>query len=96
MPAAGLLVAVQQSLLVGLEKDDLDVESAGAELLEDRLQVVEVLAASHVGDDGRLLHPAPLVPEELAESADHPRRQVVDAEIAAVLEGGDRLRLAGA
>ena len=29
------------------------------------------------------------------EAADHPRRQVVDAEVTAVLEGGDRLRLAG-
>jgi len=36
------------------------------------------------------------VAEELAQRGDHPRRQVVDAKVAAVLEGGDRLRLAGA
>ena len=58
-------------------------------------QVVEVLAAAHVGDDRGALDAAALVAEELAEAADHPRRQVVDAEVAAVLEGGDRLRLAG-
>ena len=58
-------------------------------------QVVEVLAAAHVGDDRGALDAAALVAEELAEAVDHPRRQVVDAEVAAVLEGGDRLRLAG-
>jgi hypothetical protein len=36
------------------------------------------------------------VAEELAEAADHPRRQVVHAEEAGVLEGGDRFRLARA
>ena len=60
------------------------------------MQVLEVLAAAHVGDHGRPAHAAALVAEQLAEGADHPRRQVVDAEVAAVLEGGDRLRLAGA
>ena len=39
---------------------------------------------------------ASLVAEQLAERADHPRRQVVDAEVPAVLERGDRLRLARA
>src|SRR5262249_46623153 len=69
---------------------------ARLQLVEHRQQVLEVLAASHVGDHGRPLDAAPLVLEQLAERADHPRRQVVDAEVAAVLEGGDRLRLARA
>ena len=34
--------------------------------------------------------------EQLAQALDHPRRQVVDAEVAAILEGGNRLRFAGA
>ncbi len=96
MAAARLLVAVEQRLLVGLEEEQLRLQPVGAELVEHLDQPLEVLAAAHVGDDGGLLHPAALVAEELAEAADHPRRQVVDAEVAAVLEGGDRFRLAGA
>ena len=65
------------------------------ELLDHRQQVLEVLAAADVGDDRRALDAAALVAEQLAEPGDHPRRQVVDAEVAAVLEGGDRLGLAG-
>src|SRR5512143_2200893 len=96
MAAASLLVAVEQDLLVRLEEDHLELEVARAELVEDRLQVLEVLAAADVGHHRGPLDTAALVPEELAEPADHPRRQVVDAEVAAVLEGRDRLGLAGA
>src|SRR5215212_1575304 len=95
MPAARLPVAMKQGLLIGLEEDHLEVEPAGGELVEDRKQVLEVLAASHVGDDRGLLDAAAGVAEELPQAADHPRRQVVHAEVAAVLEGGDRLRLTG-
>ena len=94
--AAGLLVAVEQRLLVGLEEEHRRLQAVGLEVVEHLQQVVEVLAAAHVGDDRGALDAAALVAEELAEAADHPRRQVVDAEVAAVLEGGDRLRLAGA
>src|SRR5438874_2274622 len=64
MAAAGLLVAVEQGVLVGLEEDHLEVEAAIRQLAEHRLQVVEVLPASHVGDHRGLLYPAPLVPEQ--------------------------------
>ena len=94
--AAGLLVAVDQGLLVGLEEEHRRFQAVGLEVVEHLQQVVEVVAAAHVGDDRGALDAAALVAEELAEAADHPRRQVVDAEVAAVLEGGDRLRLAGA
>ncbi len=93
--AAGLLVAVDQGLLVGLEEEHGRFQPLGLEVVEHLQQVVEVIAAAHVGDDRGALDAAALVAEELAEAADHPRRQVVDAEVAAVLEGGDRLRLAG-
>src|SRR5206468_789463 len=66
------------------------------QVLEDVQQLVEVLATANVGDDRGALHAAAGMAEQLAERVDHPRRQVVDAEVAAVLEGGDRLRLAGA
>src|SRR5215207_7063664 len=94
--AAGLLVAVEQGLLVGLEEEDHRPQPFGLEVVEHLQQVVEVLTAAHVGDDRGALDAAALVAEELAEAGDHPRRQVVDAEVAAVLEGGDRLRLARA
>ncbi len=94
--ATGLLVAVEQRLLVGLEEEQLRLQPVAAQLLDHLDQLLEVLAAAHVGDDRGALDAAALVAEELAEAADHPRRQVVDAEVAAVLEGGDRLRLAGA
>ena len=93
--APGLLEAVGQGLLVGLEEEHPRLQALGRQLVEDGEQLVEVLAAAHVGDDRGAAHAAALVAEEVTELADHPRRQVVDAEEAAVLEGGDRLRLAG-
>ena len=95
MAAAGLLVAVDERLLVGLEEEDLGLEPVCVEVVQDLDQLVEVVAAAHVGDDRGPLDAAARVAEELTEAADHPRRQVVDTEVAAVLEGGDRLRLAG-
>src|SRR6187549_168029 len=93
--AAGLLVAVEQGLLVRLEEEQLRLQPLPLELVEHRDEVVEVLAPSHVGDDRGALDAAAVEPEHLAEAADQAGRQVVDAEVAAVLEGGDRLRLAG-
>ena len=94
--AAGLLVAVDQRLLVGLEEERRSgSRPSRPSSSSTSTQVVEVVAAAHVGDDRGALHAAALVAEQLAERADHPRRQVVDAEVAPVLEGGDRLRLAG-
>ncbi len=56
--AAGLLVAVEQGLLVGLEEEQLRLRPVAFEVVEHRQQVVEVLAAAHVGDDRRALDPA--------------------------------------
>jgi hypothetical protein len=94
--AAGLLVAVEQGRLVGLEEEQLRFRPVAFEVVDHLEEVLEVFAAAHVGDDRRALDPGSLVDEELAEPGDHPRRQVVDAEVAAVLEGGDRFRLPGA
>src|SRR5688500_6049749 len=96
MTAARFLEAVDQGLLAGLQEEHLRLQSVLVELLEHRVELLEVVAAAHVGDHGRALDGAPVVAEELAQGADHPRREVVDAEEAGVLEGGDRLGLAGA
>ena len=95
MPAAGLLVAVHQDLFVGLEEEHAHLEAVGLEAVEHLEQFIEVFAAANVGDDRGPLDAAAGEPEHLAEGTDHLRRQVVDTEIAVVLEGGDRLGLAG-
>jgi hypothetical protein len=94
MAPPGLLVAVEQGRLVCLEEDDAGRQAVDVEGVDDREQLVEVLAAAHVGDHGGALYAAAFVAEELPQGADQTRGQVVDAEVAAVLEGGDRLRLA--
>src|SRR4029079_19756112 len=96
MAARGLVVALKQRVLLGLEEDHLEVELAGIELLEHSQEILEVLAAADVRHHRRPLDAAALMAEELAERTDHARREVVDAEVAAVLERRDRLRLAGA
>ena len=96
MAPAGLLEAVHQRLLVRLEEEHPQVQAVLVELADHGLKLVEVLASSHVGDDRGVADHRALVAEELAQRPDHPRRQVVDAEEARVLERGDRLRLARA
>jgi hypothetical protein len=66
------------------------------EVLEHRAQRLEVVAAAHVGDDGRALDLRALVDEQLDQRADHLGRQVVDAEVPGVLEDVHGRRLAGA
>src|SRR5687768_9190847 len=95
MPAPRLLEAVHERLLARFQEEHLEVEAVVVELAEDRLKLVEVAAAANVGHHRRVAHHRPLVAEELAQGADHPGRQVVDAEKARVLEGRDCLRLAG-
>ena len=95
MAAPRLLEAVEQGLLVGLEEEHGWVEAALLELAEHPDQLLEVVSATDVGDDRGAAHAASLVAEELAEGADHPRGEVVDAKVAAVLERRDGLRLPG-
>src|SRR5204862_1742640 len=91
-----VLESVEQGDLVCLQKEDSRVEARLAELPEDLHELLEVVAPTDVRDDGGAAHAAALVTKQLAEGADHSRRQVVDAEIAAVFEGSDRLRFARA
>src|SRR3954469_23138438 len=93
--AARLLVAVEQHVLAGLEEEQAARRAARPELLEHLSEALEVRAAAHVAHDGGALDLAALVGEQLGERGDHLGRQVVDAEVARVLEAGHRLRLAG-
>ena len=71
-------------------------DAAALEVLEHLDEALEVAAAARVGGHGRVLDLAALVAEQVGQRADHLGRQVVDAEVAGVLEGRHRLRLAGA
>ena len=93
---ARLLVAAPQHLLVGLQEDQSVAHPALVEVAQHLDQPVEELPAAHVAHDGRGLHLRPLVHEQLGQRADHLRRQVVDAEVAGVLEDRHRGRLPGA
>ena len=96
MAPAGLLEAVDEHLLRGLQVEQPEGELALLEPAEHLHQPVEELAAAHVADHGGALHLAALVAEQVGQRADHLRRQVVDAEVARVLEAGHRLGLARA
>ncbi len=84
--AAGLLVAGDERLLGGLQEQHVVAEPERVEIVDDCAQRLEVDAAAHVGDDGRALDPGAAVHEQLDERADHLGREVVDAEVAGVLE----------
>ena len=92
---AGLLVAVEQRLLVGLEEEQPRLAARRASRSSSTCSRSSKYSPPRTSETiAGVLDPAALVAEQLAEAADHPRRQVVDAEVAAVLEGGDRFRLA--
>jgi hypothetical protein len=86
MPPARLLVAGQQGLLVRFQEQHPVRHAARAQVVEDRLKSLEVAAAADVRDNGGARDLRSLVSEQLHEGADHLRRQVVDAEIALILE----------
>ena len=61
---------------------------------EDHRKLREEVALAHVDDDGHLVDVAAGAHRQLGERGDQRRRQVVDAEVAEVLERANRLRLA--
>ena len=65
--AAGLLIAGQERLLVGLEEQHAGVDAGALELADDLDEAGEVAAPARVGDDGRPLHLRPLVHEQLGQ-----------------------------
>jgi hypothetical protein len=84
-----------QGLVGGLEEDEHVFDATFVQLAEELLELAKVLPAAHVADDGHLVDLAALAAEEVDQRGHKLRRQVVDAEVAGVLEGVDRLRLAG-
>ena len=93
----GLAEAGDQGLVGRLEEDDPRPHAGRLlDALEDRLEVLEPDPAAHVADHRRPLHPRALQQEEVGQRRQQPRRQVVHAEPAGVLEGAHRLALAGA
>jgi hypothetical protein len=95
--APGLLVAGEQRLVVGVEVEHAVAQPQRGEVLQHGAQRLEVVAPAHVGDDRGVLDLGALVDEQLDQAAEHLRGQVVDAEVAGVLEHrhGGRLPRAG-
>src|SRR3954447_17256173 len=96
MPPPRLLVALDEVLLVGGEEDDAVHHAGRGQLVDHARERGQILAAARVAHDRRELDLGALVHEQLRERADHLRRQVVDAEVAGVLEHVHRRRLARA
>ena len=96
MAPARLLVAVEQRLLVGLEEEQL--RTAGRRRRARRAPGSGRRSSRRRARRRRPRRARRRCPRggTARRGADHPRRQVVDAEVAAVLEGGDRFRLARA
>ncbi len=96
MAAAGLLVARGERLLGGLQEQHVVGDAERLQVLDHRCERLEVDASAHVGDNGGALDLGALVHEQLDQRADHLGRQIVDAEVAGVLEHVHRRGLAGA
>ena len=92
---ARLLVAREQRLVVGAEEDQPVRDVVGAQRLDHARELGEVLAAAQVADHGGALDLRAVVHEQPGQRADHLGREVVDAEVAGVLEHVHRRRLPG-
>jgi len=73
-------------LVVGAQEDQPVRDLVGAQRLDHPRELGEVGAAAEIADDRGALDLRPLVHEQPGERADHLGRQVVDAEVAGVLE----------
>ena len=91
-----LLVPRHQRLFVGVEEQHAMRDAGGPQVVEHRREAIEVLAAADVGYDCGVLDLRARMHEQVDKRADHFRRQVVDAEVALVFEGGHRGGLSGA
>jgi hypothetical protein len=97
MRPAGLAVTPDQRRLAGLEEDQRRTQSGQrAERFEDARKLLEERALAHVDDDGGLLDLRVGPQRQLREDRQQRDREIVDAEVAEVLERAHRLGLAGA
>ena len=96
MATARLLEATDERAVVGGEEQDAERMTNEFEVVELGGKLLEEVAAADVAHDGDAAHAATGKRGERHELSDERGRQVVDAEVAEVLEGVDRLAPAGA
>ena len=93
---AGLAEPADERRLGRLQKDQHRIQAAHRfEAPVDPRKIGQQFAFTHVDDDGRARDFASCAQCELCEHRQQGDRQVVDAEVPEILEGADRLRLAG-
>src|SRR4051794_26915301 len=91
---ARLFEAIDERVRRGLQEQQPVGHALPGQLLEHAGHALERLSSAHVGHHRRPLHLAAVMAEQLSQRGDHLRRQVVDAEVAGVLEASHRLGLA--
>src|SRR5262245_23236043 len=85
-----------QRVVAGFQENEDRVETRHLPQLPENLRERRQQAAlAYVDDDGHLLDVAAGAQRQPGERRDQHRRQVVDAEVAEILERSNRLRLAG-
>ena len=89
--AAVLVIAADEDLVGGVEKHDLAADLVLAQLLQGVRDLVKEALAPEVAGHGEVAPHAGVDAHELGELEQKPRRQVVDAEVAHVLEHMERL-----
>src|SRR5262249_28686645 len=90
----GLVVTPDQRFVARLEKQHLDAMPAGAQPVERVPEMPEVLPLPHVHAEGDLANRTARLRAQLGEGGNQRRGQVVDAEVAHVLEAFDGVALA--
>src|SRR5205823_669471 len=95
MAPTRLLVARQKRLLIRLEEKDPVGYPTQAKVVEDRVETLEVASTANIRDHRSARDLGALVPEQLDQRPNHLGGQVVDAEVALVLERRHRGRLSG-
>ena len=95
MATARLLEAMHERAVIGGEEQDAERMTNQFEVVELGGKLPEEVAAANVAHHGDAANPAARKRGKRHELPDQRRRQVVDAEVAEVLEGMDRLAPAG-
>ncbi len=86
MAAAVLVVAAHEDVVCGVEEEDLAGQFVGAQGRDGVCELVEQALAAQVAGDREVAADAGVDAHELGELQDEARGQVVDAEVAHVLE----------
>ena len=95
MAAAGLLVAALQHLVAGVQKQDAELHLHAPQLVQAVLQRLGRPAAPGIQHHGHLAQLHLLLQRKPGKASQQPRGDIVDAEIAHVLQGMDSQGFAG-